>query len=148
MVSPDKEFIFKIMFIFPEQPTQTQHYHDRLGHTNDLVGAETSLEFPESKLAWVLQRRLYISDLPATESLKFGYADDWTLATQSKTFSHLESSLSRDIGHLNEYFDYWKLRLNAKKTLATCFHLDNKQAARKLKVTLAGQVLVHDFAPK
>ena len=91
---------------------------------------------------------VYISDLPATESLKFGYADDWTLATQSKTFSHLESTLSRDVGHLNEYFDYWKLRLNAKKTVATCFHLDNKQAARKLKVTLAGEVLVHDFAPK
>ena len=32
--------------------------------------------------------------------------------------------------------------------MATCFHLDNKQAARKLKVTLAGEVLVHDFAPK
>ena len=90
---------------------------------------------------------VYISDLPATESLKFGYADDWTLATQSKTFSHLESTLSRNIGHLNEYFDYWKLRLNAKKTVATCFHLDNKQAARKLKVTLAGEVLVHDIAP-
>ena len=91
---------------------------------------------------------VYISDLPPTESLKFGYADDWTLATQSKTFSHLESTLSLDIEHLNEYFDYWKLRLNAKKTVATCFHLDNKQAARKLKVTLAGDVLVHDFAPK
>ena len=49
---------------------------------------------------------------------------------------------------MNEYFDYWKLRLNAKKTMATCFHLDNKQAARQLKVTLAGDVLVHDFAPK
>ena len=84
----------------------------------------------------------------SAKKLKFGYADDWTLATQSKTFSHIESTLSRDIGHLNEYFDYWKLRLNAKKTVATCFHLDNKQAARKLKVTLAGEVLVHDFAPK
>ena len=59
---------------------------------------------------------VYISDLPPTESLKFGYADDWTLATQSKTFSHLESTLSLDIEHLNEYFDYWKLRLYAKKT--------------------------------
>ena len=91
---------------------------------------------------------IYISDLPPTESLKFWYADDWTLATQSKTFSHLESTLYLDIEHLNEYFDYWKLRLNAKKTVATCFHLVNKQAARKLKVTLAGDVLVHDFAPK
>ena len=78
---------------------------------------------------------VYISDLPPTESLKFGYADDWTLATQSKTFSHLESTLPLDIEHLNEYFDYWKLRLNAKKTVATCFHLDNKEAARKLKMT-------------
>ena len=34
--------------------------------------------------------KVYISDLPPTESLKFGYADEWTLATQSKTFSHLE----------------------------------------------------------
>ena len=92
---------------------------------------------------------IYISDLPPTESLKFGYANDWTLATQSKTFSHLESTLSRDIGHLSEYFDYWKQPLNAKKRVATCFYLDNKQAARKLKVTLAGVVLVvHDFAPK
>ena len=49
-------------------------------------------------------------------TLKFGYADDWTLATQSKTFSHLDSTLSHDIKHLNEYFDYWKLHLNAKKT--------------------------------
>ena len=91
---------------------------------------------------------VYISDLHPTESLKLGYADDWTLATQSKTFSHLESTLSRDIGHLNKFFDYWKLRLNAKKTVATCFHLDNKQAAIKLKVTLAGEELVHDVAPK
>ena len=85
---------------------------------------------------------------PPPESLKFGYADDWTLATQSNTFSHIESTLSLDIEHLNEYVDYWKVRLNAKKTVATCFHLDNKQAARKLKVTLAGEVLVHAFAPK
>ena len=91
---------------------------------------------------------VYTSDLPPTESLTFGYADDWTIATQSKTFSHLESTLSLDIGYLNEHVDYWKLRLNAKKTGATYFHLDNKQAARKLKVTLAGDVLVHDFAPK
>ena len=49
--------------------------------------------------------------------------------------------------HLNEYFDYWKLRLNPKKTVATWVHLDNEQAARKLKVTIAEEVFVHDFAP-
>ena len=91
---------------------------------------------------------VFISDLPPTESLKFRYADDWTLVSQSNTFSHFESTLSLDIEQLKEYFDYWKLRLNSKKTVATCFHLDNKQAARKLKVTLARDVLVHDFAPK
>ena len=56
--------------------------------------------------------------------------------------------MSLDIEHLNEYFDYWKLRLTVKKTVATYFHIDNKQAVGKLKVTLAGDVLVHDFAPK
>ena len=38
--------------------------------------------------------------------------------------------------------------MNTKKTVATCYHLGNKQAARKLKVTPAGEVLVHDFASK
>ena len=61
---------------------------------------------------------VYISDLPPTESLKFGYADGWTLATQSNTFSHLESTLYFDIGHLNEYFDYWKRCLNAKSRVS------------------------------
>ena len=70
------------------------------------------------------------------------------MMTGPLTFSHLESTQSLDIGHLNEYFDYWKLLLNAKKAVTTCFHLDNKQAATKLKVTLTGQVFVHDFAPK
>ena len=37
-------------------------------------------------------------------------------------------------------------RLNAKKTVATCFQLGSKQAARKLKVALGGDVFVHDFS--
>ena len=61
---------------------------------------------------------VYISDFTPTESLKLGYADMWTLGTQSNTFSHLESTLSLDIGHLNEWVAYWKLRPNAKKTLS------------------------------
>ena len=64
---------------------------------------------------------VHISDLPPTESLKFGYADDWILAPQSKTFFYLESKLYIDVGHLNEYFDYWKLRLNAMKQWRSAF---------------------------
>ena len=67
------------------------------------------------------------------------YADVWTLATQSNKFSHHESKLSLGIGHLTEHFAYWKLRLNAKKTVATCFHLDNKQAAQETKSATSGR---------
>ena len=43
--------------------------------------------------------------LPTTQSLKFGYADYWTIVTQSiTTILHLESVL--DMGRLDQYFDY------------------------------------------
>ena len=70
------------------------------------------------------------------------------LPHNQRHFHIIEGTLSRDMGYLNECFDYWKRPLNANKTVATSFHVDNKQAAIKLKVTLAGEVLVHDFAPK
>ena len=43
----------------------------------------------------------------------------------------LLSTTTLDIGHVNGWFGYWTLRLNAKKNVATCFHLNYKQAARK-----------------
>ena len=82
---------------------------------------------------------VYISDLPPTESLKFGYADDWTLVKQSKTFSQLESTLSLDIGHLNEYFHYWKRRLTAKKTVATCFSRGQQTGCQKTERDTSGR---------
>ena len=57
----------------------------------------------------------------------------------------LESALSLDNEHLNEFFDYWKLRL---KEDSGDLISPGQQAARKLKVTLAGDVVVHEFAPK
>ena len=81
-------------------------------------------------------------------SLKCGYADDWTLATQSKTFTDMHTLRVHSLLVSDTRTRTLKLCVNAKKTVATCFHLDNKQAARKLKVTLAGEVLVHDSAPK
>ena len=46
---------------------------------------------------------IYLSDMPSTESLKLGYADDWALAHQSRDWEKLENVLSRDTTKLKTY---------------------------------------------
>ena len=69
---------------------------------------------------------VYISDMPKTESLKFGYADDWALTHQSERWENIEHVLSQDTSALKTYFDKWYLKMNTTKSISTCFHLDNQ----------------------
>lgn len=46
---------------------------------------------------------LYIHDLPETQSKKFGYADDWTLAAQHQNLPVLENILASDLVLLQNY---------------------------------------------
>ncbi|KAI5723181.1 hypothetical protein M8J76_002556 [Diaphorina citri] len=77
---------------------------------------------------------LYIADIPETKSHKFGYADDWALATSSSNVEETEEILTEDLHVLSTYFRKWRLKPNPSKTEVTCFHLTNALAQMKLNV--------------
>ncbi|KAL1465708.1 hypothetical protein WDU94_005254 [Cyamophila willieti] len=103
---------------------------------------------PQGSVLAPLLFNLYISDMPSTQSKKFGYADDWALATRNVSIEETESILSSDLSTLEKYFRNWRLKPNATKTEVCCFHLNNRLAQRKLHVTFANQTLKHNDNPK
>jgi hypothetical protein len=86
--------------------------------------------------------------MPSTTSRRFGYADDWALTCQHRTFEAGESTLSSDLDKLGQYFRNWRLQPNASKTEVTCFHLNNRDANKSLNVTFEGELLNHNVNPK
>ena len=90
---------------------------------------------------------IYIGDLPDTSAWKLGYADDWVVVSQSDNFDALEDSLSEDMNELATYFGKWYLKMNTGKTVATTFHLDNKQANRIINVKINNTSLPTEQSP-
>lgn len=113
-----------------------------------VMGEQTNNGLPQSSVLAPLLFSLYIADMPHTSSRKFGYADDWVLATQHKNFEVMEATLSSDLVTLSTYFRKWRLQPNPTKTEATCFHLCNKSAGRRLDVRFEGNRLQHNEYPK
>lgn len=103
---------------------------------------------PQGSVLAPLLFNLYISDMPATTSRKFGYADDSAIATQSKSFHECEETLNKDLPLLEKYFKKWGLKPNPKKTESITFHLNNRQANYHLKVSFCGQTVKHNSHPK
>ena len=103
---------------------------------------------PQGSVLAPLLFSLYIADMPGTASRKFGYADDWVLATQHKSFEVMEATLSSDLVSLGTYFRKWRLQPNPTKTEVACFHLCNKSANRQLDVHFEGNRLQHNACPK
>ena len=91
---------------------------------------------------------VYISDMPETRSMKLGYADDWTLTHQSRSWSELETTLSQDVNTMKNFFDKWYLQMNTTKTVSTVFHLNNREAKRTLNIQIDGNTLPTDQNPK
>jgi hypothetical protein len=60
---------------------------------------------------------LYTNDLPATKNRKFIYADDICCATQARTFTELECTLTADMARLAEYCRKWRLKPSTDKTV-------------------------------
>lgn len=91
---------------------------------------------------------LYTSDIPNTQSRRFMYADDIAMAAQAKTFEDIEVMLRSDLRKMAFYFAKWRLKPNVSKTTSITFHLNNRQANRKLKLKLNGKRIRHDKNPR
>ena len=90
---------------------------------------------------------LYISDLPNKTSKQYGFADDLALLYSHSSWSTVEQMLSSDMALIAEYLKTWRLKLNTAKTTSTAFHLNTKEARRKLSVNLNGSPLPQNPTP-
>ena len=84
---------------------------------------------------------IYTYDLPSMISRKFAYVDDLALLHSFGNWKDLEGSLSQDMFTLSAYLQTWRLKLSHTKTMTTAFHLNNREAKRKLKVYNNGKLL-------
>ena len=91
---------------------------------------------------------IYTNDQPHFHNIRrFIYADDLCLATQSGSFSAIESGLSNALTALSTFYRKWHLNANPSKTQVCAFHLKNQQANRKLKIAWANIKLGHYTQP-
>ena len=74
-------------------------------------------------------------------SRKFAYADDLALLHSSENWKDLERTLSQDMSTFSAYLQTWRLKLSHTKTATAAFHLNNREAKRKLKVYNNGRLL-------
>ena len=74
-------------------------------------------------------------------SRKFAYADDLALLHSSGNWKDLEGTLSQDMSTLSVYLQTWRLKLSHTKTVTAAFHLNNREAKRKLKLYNNGRLL-------
>ena len=93
---------------------------------------------PQGSVLAPLLFNLYIADIPDTKSRKFGYADDWSIATQHKDIDKTEEILTADLDKLGQFFRKWGLQVNPNKTESSCFHLSNILANRELNIHFQG----------
>ena len=89
---------------------------------------------PQGSVLAPLLFNIYTYDLSPMISRKFAYADDLALLRSSGNWKYLDGTLSQDMSTLSAYLQTWRLKLSHIKTVTAAFHLNNREAKRKLKV--------------
>uniref|UniRef100_A0A3B1JQN6 Reverse transcriptase domain-containing protein n=1 Tax=Astyanax mexicanus TaxID=7994 RepID=A0A3B1JQN6_ASTMX len=77
---------------------------------------------------------IYIPHLHITTSRKYSYADDLAILFSNQSWEAVEEGISKDMEILCSYLKNWRLKLSVNK--ATMFHLYNKDATRKINITI------------
>lgn len=85
---------------------------------------------------------IYTNDQPITEETRhFLYAEDLAIAAQDITFQEVERKLTQTLQELTTYYARNQLTPNPDNTQICCFHLQNREAKRELKVEWLGKTL-------
>ena len=103
---------------------------------------------PQGSVLAPLLFNIYIHDLPSMVSKKYAYADDLAILHSDGDWRSLERTLSQDMQTLTNYFQIWRLKLSTTKTMSAAFHLNNREARRRLDVTVNGESLPFHTEPK
>ena len=89
---------------------------------------------PQGSVLAPMLFNIYIHDLPATQSRKYGYADDLAILLRKPSWEAVEEGLFEDMNILSTYLKNWRLKLSADKTVSSMFHLYNKEASRRMNI--------------
>ena len=96
---------------------------------------------PQESVLAPLFFNIYTYDLPSMTSQKCAYADDLALLYASRDWKAVEDTPSQDMTTLSTYLQTWRLKLSNTKTATAAFHLNNREAKRKLNVYNNGNLL-------
>ena len=96
---------------------------------------------PQGLVLDPLLLNIYTYDLLSMISRKFAYADDLALLHSSGNWKDLKGTLSQDMSRLSAYLHTLRLKLSHTETVTAAFHLNNREAKRKLKVYNNGRIL-------
>lgn len=103
---------------------------------------------PQGSVLAPLLFNLYTSDMPDTQSRKFGYADDNALGNQHKNPKYIEHTLTNDLAILEKFYRDWRLCPNPDKTEVSFFHLNNREANKQLTVKFCGKSVKFNPNPR
>jgi len=69
------------------------------------------------------------------------YADDVALVAKAGTFEELGDILNEDLAKVYTFFKSWHLTLNWGKLASIVFHLNNREASRKITLVVDGNTI-------
>ena len=83
----------------------------------------------------VLAPLLFYIHMPTAVSRKYTYAYDLAIVHTDGDWQAVEGVLSKDMASIDEYLQTLKLKTSITQTVPAVFHLNNKEAKRKLEVS-------------
>ena len=91
---------------------------------------------------------IFINDLPSLLKVnKALFADDLVIWTTGKYPILAKAKLMRDLATINGYCNFWKLKINASKSVYSIFSRSHKEAARTIDFFLDGTPLAKQVNP-
>ena len=91
---------------------------------------------------------IYINDLAEKLNIsKAMFADDLIIWTTDKYPIIAKAKLKRNLLTLQTYCRLWKLKINNKKTVCSCFTLSHKMARKTLELKIDGEKLEKEDNP-